>query len=89
MSSTKDEIVGAPASAGVATWVYVSDGGLTYGLHADASRAAVARYLELVDTNGEDLEWTPVPNQRGKLNAIAYGPEKLRLTAFYFYLEDP
>ena len=45
-------------------------------------------HLQLVDRYGDSLEWTVVPNQRGRRNAIVYGPDRIRLVSFYFYLVD-
>jgi hypothetical protein len=54
--------------------------------HADVRRDAVEGYLRLVDLYGDDLEWTVVENQRGRPNAVAYGPRQERVTPFYLYL---
>lgn len=88
LSGTDESIVGSPDVPGLSAWVYVHDGGNLYKLHADAKRAAVSEYLSLVDQLGDGLAWTIVPNERGNMNAVAYGPAKTRIVPFYFYLVE-
>jgi hypothetical protein len=64
----------------------VQEGKDLYIRHADVSHEAVRRYLDLVDQYGDGLEWTIVNNQRGRKNAVAYGPNRERVTPFYLYL---
>jgi hypothetical protein len=72
---------------GVSAWVHVrDDGGGLFCLHADVKRSSVVKYLERVDRHGDGLAWTVVPNQRGRMNAVAYGPDAVRITPYYFYL---
>jgi hypothetical protein len=84
--NTEDSAVGPPDVPGVTPWVYVTDGRARYEFHADVQRDAVEGYLRLVDLHGDDLEWTVVENQRGRPNAVAYGPRQERVTPFYLYL---
>src|SRR4051812_9415392 len=67
------------AAFGQTTWLYVTDGGSVYRLNADTKRDGVAEYLKLVDLCGDELAWQVVPNQRGNENAVAFGPEAVRL----------
>jgi hypothetical protein len=75
-----------PEVPGVTPWIYVQEGKDLYIRHADVSHEAVRRYLDLVDQYGDGLEWTIVTNQRGRKNAVAYGPNRERVTPFYLYL---
>jgi hypothetical protein len=86
LRDTDDAAVGAPDVIGVVPWVHVRHGDSLYKLHADTRREAVSRYLKLVDEYGDDLEWLVVPNERGRENALAYGPQRVRIVPFYFYL---
>ena len=86
LRDSQDVRVGPVDVAGVTGWIYVKDGGTVFRLHADTSREAVQKYLELVDSIGEDLAWVPTVNQRGRANAVAYGPDAVRLVPFYFYV---
>jgi hypothetical protein len=85
LRDNNDKRVGDPDVVGVAAWIHVRDGQMIYRLHADASREAVSEYLRLVERYGDDLEWTVVPNKRGRNNAVAYGPDRIRLVPFYLY----
>src|SRR5688572_14375422 len=79
--------VGEDGVKGNTCWVHVrDDAGNVYGLHADVRRSSVSKYLDLVEQIGDALTWTVVLNQRGNLNAVAYGPDAVRLTPFYLYL---
>jgi uncharacterized ferritin-like protein (DUF455 family) len=88
LHDTDDEIVGDPDVIGMTAWVHVRDGHSWYRLHADTRREAVADYLRLVDKYGDDIEWSIVANQRGRKNAVAYGPERVRRVPFYLYLVE-
>ena len=68
-------------------WVHVRDGVRIFKFDPDTKRAAVEEYLGLVDLYGDDLEWVIVPNQRGNMNAVGFGPEVRSLnTRMYLYL---
>jgi len=86
LRDTDEATIGPPDVPGVSPWVYIHDGGTRYEFHADVKREPVERYLQLVDRYGDELAWTIVANQRGKENAVAYGPDKERFTPFYLYL---
>jgi hypothetical protein len=87
LSGTDEPIVGPPGDDERTAWVYVRDGAARYKLHADANRAAVTEYLQLADRFGEDIEWRLVANANGRMNAVAFGPEAVRLrNRLYLYL---
>lgn len=80
-------VTNARGPIGRSAWVHVRDGaGDLFCLHADVRRSSVSKYLDLVDRHGDALAWTVVPNQRGNENAVAYGPDAVRVTPFYLYL---
>lgn len=66
-------------------WIYVNEGPQLFVLHADTQREAVGQYLELVSQYGDGIEWVLAESKRGKMTAVVYGPEGLRLTSFYLY----
>jgi hypothetical protein len=86
---TEDIIVGDASEIGVKAWVHALDGDLKFRLNVDTKRKGVADHLQLVEQDGHELEWTVVANQQGKENAVAYGPQQVRLKSFYLYLVDP
>lgn len=55
---------------GVTPWIFVKTGGHEVRAHADTSRDAVRRYLELVAERGPGLAWQVTRGQRGTLNKI-------------------
>lgn len=62
------------------------DSGDLFCLHVDVRRSSVAAYLDLMEQHGDSLAWKIVPNQRGRGNAVLYGPNAQRITTFYVYL---
>ena len=59
------------------------------GGYADANRPAVAEYMGLVDIHGDDIAWSIVGNRRGNMNAVAFGPDAVRLyNTLYLYLHE-
>jgi len=71
---------------GQTAWVYVRDGTDMFVLNADTSHDAVDRYLQIVTSYGDDLQWEIAQSQRGSMTAVVYGPHHIRLTPFYLYL---
>jgi len=69
-------------------WVFVRDGDDLFKLNSDTPRDAVESYLSLVDVLGDDLDWHIVENKRGNPTGVAFGPQKIRPTSFYFYFVD-
>jgi hypothetical protein len=86
LENTADVVVGPEGVDGRTGWVYVRDGSNMFVLHADTKRDAVDRYLQRVRLHDEDLQWTVASSQRGKMTAVEYGSERLRVTSFYLYV---
>ncbi|MFL5329350.1 MAG: hypothetical protein ACJ8C4_10590 [Gemmataceae bacterium] len=87
LAETDEHIIGPTGTDERTAWIHVQDGGSWYKLHADANRPAIAEYLQLVDEYGDDIEWHVVENQRGNMNAVAFGPDAKRLSnTLYLYL---
>jgi hypothetical protein len=84
--STDDLCVGAESDYARTGWVHVRHGLTTFVLNADTKREAVYEYLQLVDCYGNDLSWEVVESERGKMTAVAYGPENYRIKSFYLYV---
>ena len=85
LENTDDAVVGPDGADGRTGWIYVRDGLDMFVLHSDTRRDAISRYLSLVARFGEDLPWEIAQSQRGKMTAVVYGPEKIRLRSFYMY----
>jgi hypothetical protein len=85
-NTTDDFVIGPGEVIGPTPWVYVRQGSGIYQLHADTPREAVGHYLQEVGSHGDDLQWEIVESQRGKMTALVYGPQKIRLTSFYLYV---
>jgi hypothetical protein len=66
-------------------WVYILDEHRVFVLNADTKRKAVGEYLDLVTQHNDDLSWELRPSQRGKMTAVAYGPDGLFVQSFYLY----
>lgn len=73
------------ASFGQTAWVWVKHQGNRYHLNADSTAAGVAAYLSLVETLGEDLQWSVVENARGRKNRAGFGPDEAVVEGFYLY----
>jgi hypothetical protein len=88
VENTNEARVGDPDDDNRQPCAYVSDGGNVFRLHSDTQRDGVKEYLALVSKHGDDLEWSIVQNRDGKMNKLAYGPTKKRLSYFYLYLNE-
>ena len=66
-------------------WIFVRDGEQTFYLNADTKREGVAKYLALVDTQGDALTWTVVLSRMGGMSAFAYGETRIQIPSFYLY----
>jgi hypothetical protein len=69
-------------------WIHILDDHRVFVLNADTKRKAVGEYLDLVDQHSDDLRWELRPSQRGKMSAVAYGPDGLSVPSFYLYAVD-
>lgn len=70
---------------GRAVWVWIRWRGEHYRLHADTKRAGVQAYLALVDSYGEDVEWTVVRSQQGRLTRVVVGPDQVVIPGLFLY----
>ena len=81
-----DDVVGdVTRNQGQAVWVWVRWQGEDYRLHADTKRSGVQAYLALVDRHGEDVEWTAVRSQQGRMTRVAVGPEREVIPGWFLY----
>ncbi|MFG0247755.1 MAG: hypothetical protein ACF8OB_02620 [Phycisphaeraceae bacterium JB051] len=85
LKNNDEVMVGPEEVIGCTNWIYIKDKQSIYALHADTKYPAVEQYLQLVALYGDDMEWHIVASQRGKMTAVAYGPEKRRIKPFYMY----
>jgi hypothetical protein len=86
IETTDEEVVGPEDIDERTSWVHVREGGVVFGLHADTSRKAVRSYLQLVRFQDDDLAWEIVASQKGKMTALVYGPDRVRIKPFYLYV---
>jgi hypothetical protein len=84
LSGTAEPTVGDPKGKGGK--LYVRDGGSLFHLNPDTGRSGVEAYLALVDLYGDDLLWTAVASESGRKTAVAYGPDVVRVSGFYLYV---
>ncbi len=87
LQSTSESTISPPDAFGPMPWLYVRDGGKLFRLHADTRREGVREYLTLVE-GPSALEWSIAANQRGKENAVVFGPDRRKIPYFYLYLVD-
>ena len=85
LRDTDEETIGPEGVDGRTSWIHVRDGSQLFFLHADTRREAVKWYVQVVDEEGDNLDWEIVASQRGKLTAVAFGPKRLRRTSLYLY----
>jgi len=82
------DTVGDAAKYGGKPWIWVKRLARRYHLNADATGEGVGEYLALSFQHGASLQWTIVANERGKMNKVAFGPDKREIPGFHFYRED-
>lgn len=70
-------------------WLFVELGSYKFHLNSDSKREGIIKYLKLVKQYQDDLPWYIVENNRGKINKVTFGNEKLKIPGFYFYLAKP
>jgi len=86
LDDTDESIVGPNDVPGVTPWLHVRDNDRLFALHADTTRDAVRRYMDLVSLHGDELKWEVTTSRRGNPTALLYGPQGVRHTPFYFYV---
>lgn len=85
--NTEEPQIGPEGIHEQTAWLHVRDGHQIFKFDPDTKRAAVEEYLGLVELYGDNIAWVIVPNQRGKMNAVAFGPEVRSLNnRMYLYL---
>ncbi|NOT13388.1 MAG: hypothetical protein HOP23_16420 [Methylococcaceae bacterium] len=57
-----------------------------YKLSQDTKRPGVKLYLELLAKYPGNLVWSIVANANGRMNKVAFGPDKIVISGFYLYL---
>jgi len=82
------DTVGDAVKHGGKAWIWVRRLARHYHLNADSTGDGVAEYLGLWVRHGSSLQWTIVPNARGRMNKVAFGPEKREIPGFYLYRVD-
>ena len=59
-----------------------------YKLSPDTKRNGVKLYLDLLEKYHGDLTWSVVANANGRMNKVAFGPDKVVLSGLYLYFVD-
>jgi hypothetical protein len=88
LDGTEERIIGDESLQGRTPWIYIRESSQLFKLHSDTNRLGVQSYLEQLKSGGDDILWTIVKNQRGKMNAVAFGQGLFRVNGFYLYLCD-
>jgi hypothetical protein len=83
-----DAMIGGSPKAGNQPWLWVDRDGTRYYLNADTKGDGVAAYLALLARHGPALTWSIVANNRGKMNKVAFGPDRVKISGFYLYRAD-
>jgi hypothetical protein len=87
LQNTDEHIIGPTTIDQRTAWIHVQDGDSRFRLHADANRPAIAEYMRLVVTHGDNIKWHIVANQKGNMNTVAFGPQQEHLSnTLYLYL---
>ena len=88
LSSDHETVIGEPGNFGGKPLIRINLGGQRFHLNGDSRDEGVEAYLSLVEQHGDDMPWHVIANNRGKVNAVAFGepPEKIRF--FYLYADE-
>jgi len=84
---TDEPVIGDPDTDRRTAWLWIRDGHRLARLFADTTREAVAGYLELLNENRGELEWTVVPSAAGQWTKIAMGPDRSVIDGFHLYVD--
>lgn len=74
---------------GVTPWIFVRTSGRDVRVHADTSRDAVRRYLELLGESGTSLSWQVRRGARGTLNKVCVEPDGSPTKGLFLYTVEP
>lgn len=89
------EVSSAPTIGDVGTFgrtpcIFITlDKDLTAVLNADTKRAAVEQFVDDTRVRGADVPWSVVPNQRGRVNKLAFRADGAETPGWYCYLLEP
>jgi hypothetical protein len=84
IENTDDHVI-KPDVLPPTAWVHVRNGSDVFILHADTPRDAVSRYLQLVSSYGDGIEWHITTGQRGNRTSALFGPDRVAVKSFYLY----
>jgi hypothetical protein len=82
-----EPVIGDPEADRRTAWLWVRDGHRLARLFADTTREAAGAYLELLNENRGELEWSVVPSAAGHLTKIALGPDQVVIDGFHLYVD--
>ena len=88
LRSDHETVIGQPSSYGGKPLILVDLGGQRFHLNGDTRDEGVEEYLRLVDRDGPDLPWHVIANQKGTVNAVAFGDPPAKIRYFYLYAKD-
>lgn len=84
-----ENTVGDAQAFGGSAWLWVRHGGGHFYLNAESSRAGVRRYLQLVDSEDGNPEWTMSSQDNTDRARVAIGPKQEVIDGFSFYRHIP
>lgn len=89
LDSDRETVIGEPGSFGGKPLIRITVDGHKFHLNGDSRDEGVHAYLRRVDEHGsDDLPWQVIANQKGKVNAVAFGQPPEKIPYFYLYADD-
>jgi hypothetical protein len=82
--ATSSQVI-AEKEHGQTPWVWVKSLGGRFYLHADTTREGVDHYMRLIEELGDLLKWHVIKNERGRMNKVAFGDNKIVIPGYYMY----
>lgn len=88
LASDHETTIGEPGPYGAKPLILIKLDGQGFHLNADSRDDGVTEYLRLVDRHGPDVPWHVIANNRGRVNAVAFGEPPTKIQYFYLYTDD-
>jgi hypothetical protein len=87
-ASDHETIIGEPSTFGGKALIRLDLNGQLFHLNGDTRDEGVEAYLRLVKEHGENLIWHVIANNRGTVNAVAFGEPPQKIKYFYLYADQ-
>lgn len=88
LASDHEAVIGEPSSFGGKPLIRVEIDGQRFHLNGDTRDEGVEEYLRVAREHGEDPLWHVIANNRGKVNAVAFGEPPQKIKFFYLYADQ-